>query len=168
MTVQDSLRGSAVTLRPAADGDYDAISDMAREIVDAGDVFVFEDVQDIIDYWQAPAARVYVAEVDGKVLGTYVLKPNQKGRGAHVANAGYIVATAARGLGLGRTMGEHSIELARSLGYRAMQFNMVIETNTGAVRLWESLGFETTGRLPGAFRHPEQGFVDALVMYRHL
>lgn len=157
-----------VLIREAVPLDLRPITAIAQEIVDAGDVFVFEQVQEIIDYWQAPAAQVYVAEIEGEVLGTYVLKPNQKGRGAHVANAGYMVATAARGLGLGGTMCEHSIDLARELGYKAMQFNMVIATNTGAVRLWEKFGFEVVGRLPGAFRHAELGFVDALVMYRHL
>jgi len=155
-------------IREASGPDDDAIAAMAQEIVEAGDVFVFEAVEDIVAYWRAPGARVFVAEVEGEVLGTYVLKPNQRGRGAHVANAGYMVSAAARGLGLGRTMGEHSIELAKSLGYRAMQFNMVISTNAGAIHLWEKLGFEIVGRLPGAFRHRNEGFVDALVMYRTL
>ena len=102
------------------------------------------------------------------MLGTYYLKTNQPGLGAHVCNAGYMVAGQARGRGVGRAMAEHSLEEARRLGYRAMQYNFVASTNEGAIRLWKRLGFDVVGTLPGAFRHEGQGYVDALVMYRHL
>ena len=94
-----------------------------------------------------------------------MVKPNQSGRGSHVANAGYMVRGAKRGLGLGRAMGEHSIDTARELGYQAMQFNMVVATNRSAVTLWERLGFRVVGTMPGVFRHRREGLVDAHVMH---
>ena len=141
---------------------------MAREVVAAGEMFVFEEVGEVLDYWLAPQGLVFVATVDGEVAGTYVLKPNQSGRGAHVANAGYMVAESRRGRGLGRAMGEHSIETARDLGYLAMQFNMVVATNRSAVALWEHLGFRVVGTVPEVFRHPTEGLVDAHVMHMTL
>ncbi len=121
-----------------------------------------------LEYWYQPGSHIFVATRQEAVLGTYVVKANQKGRGSHVANAGYLVSTAARGLGLGMAMGRHSLQTARDLGFLAMQFNMVVATNVRAVHLWETLGFDNVGRLPGAFRHGEQGLVDALIMFRQL
>ena len=85
-----------------------------------------------------------------------------------MANAGYIVAAEARGQGLASALCEHSLDTARQLGFRAMQFNFVVCTNTAAVRVWEKHGFAVVGRLPAAFRHAALGLVDALVMYRAL
>jgi len=101
-------------------------------------------------------------------VGTYYLRANQAGGGRHVCNCGYVTKATASGRGIARAMCLHSLALARSRGYRAMQFNFVVSTNERAVRLWQSLGFEIVGRLPGAFRHPIQGFVEALVMYQTL
>jgi ribosomal protein S18 acetylase RimI-like enzyme len=111
---------------------------------------------------------LFVFEEDGQVLGTYFLQANQRGGGSHVANCGYVTALHASGRGIARTMCEHSIGVARAHGFRAMQFNFVVSTNERAVKLWQSLGFEIVGRLPGAFLHPTLGCVDALVMYRNL
>ena len=159
-----------IELRFDRPGDRLGIVALAEEIVADGTVFPFEDVAGVLAYWYAPRARraVAVATESGDVVGTYALKPNQPDRGAHVANAGYMVSESARGLGIGRALGEHSIDEARRRGYRAMQFNMVVASNGSAVRLWERLGFEVAGTLPGAFRHSEHGFVDAFVMYRSL
>lgn len=109
-----------------------------------------------------------MAEADGRVVGTYVLKPNQPALGSHVANASFMVSPVARGSGVGRSMGEHSLAEARRLGFRAMQFNFVVSTNEAAVRLWQRLGFGIVGTLPGAFRHARLGFVDAYVMFQEL
>ena len=103
-----------------------------------------------------------------EVVGSYYLRANNRGGGAHVANCGYIVAPAAMGRGVARAMCAHSLDRARERGFRAMQFNFVISSNERAVRLWQSCGFAIVGRLPGAFEHPRLGFVDALVMYRTL
>jgi ribosomal protein S18 acetylase RimI-like enzyme len=119
-------------------------------------------------YWFGPQHEVYAATEGDQVLGTYFLQPNQQGGGSHVANCGYVTASWAMGRGVGRAMCAHSLDRARERGFRAMQFNFVVTTNKPAVHLWRSFGFEIVGRLPGAFRHPSQGFVDALVMYRSL
>ena len=94
------------------------------------------------------------------------VRPNKVGRGCNVASASYIVDTRARGQEVGRALGTHSLERARALGFRAMQFNFVVSTNDSAVKLWRSLGFEVVGTLPGAFLHRQRGYVDALVMFR--
>jgi L-amino acid N-acyltransferase YncA len=156
-----------LVIRPATDTDDDAIWDQFQEVVRAGDVFAFDASttrEEVRRLW-TPA---WVALLDGEVVGSYYVKPNQPGRGAHVCNAGYMVAERARGRGVGRIMGEHSLVEARRLGYHAMQYNFVVATNTGALALWQKLGFEVVGRLPGAFRHPRLGPVDALVLYRVL
>jgi len=119
-------------------------------------------------YWMGADHEVFVAEEDGEVVGTYFLKANQKGGGAHVANCGYVTAAGAQGRGLARMMCNHSMERAKARAFRAMQFNFVVATNENAVRLWQGCGFEIVGRLPGAFLHPRLGYVDALVMYRAL
>jgi len=120
------------------------------------------------DYWMGADHEVFVAEEDGQILGTYFLKANLQGGGAHVANCGYVTAPAAQGQGIGRMMCDHSIERAKARAFRAMQFNFVVATNENAVRLWQSCGFEIVGRLPGVFLHPRLGHVDALVMVRTL
>jgi GNAT superfamily N-acetyltransferase len=121
-----------------------------------------------IEYWCRPSHETFVAEDDGRVLGTYFLRANQAGGGAHVANCGYITAPAAQGRGVAKAMLQHSLDRARERGFRAMQFNFVISTNARAIRTWERNGFAVVGRLPEAFHHPTLGYVDALVMYRRL
>jgi GNAT superfamily N-acetyltransferase len=119
-------------------------------------------------YWFRSDTHTYVAECDGRIVGTYILRPNQPALGSHVANAAFMVSPSARGLGTGRRMGEHCLDEAHRLGFRAMQFNFVVSTNQPAVRLWQQLGFAVVGTLPGAFRHSQHGFVDAYVMFRTL
>jgi ribosomal protein S18 acetylase RimI-like enzyme len=111
---------------------------------------------------------VFVADDNGTVVGTYYLRANNRGGGAHVANCGYVVAPDAFGRGVARAMGTHSLDEARARGFSAMQFNFVIASNERAVRLWQSLGFAIAGRLPGVFDHPRLGQVDAYVMLRSL
>ena len=119
--------------------------------------------------WLEHTEAVYVAcGDDDELLGTYYIKPNQPTLGAHVANCGYMVAAEARGRGIATSMCEHSQNEAVRLGYRAMQFNLVVETNAASVYLWNKLGFSVVGRLPGAFQHPQKGFVDAFIMYKLL
>ena len=162
------MTSGQIEIRAAGAADRQAIYSIAQEIVASGTVFVFEEATDIVDYWYQPGSHIFVAADGDDILGTYVVKSNQKGRGAHIANAGYMVRNTAMGLGIGTAMGTHSLELAKNLGFAAMQFNMVVATNTGAIHLWEKLGFKIVGKLPGVFRHPDQGFVDAFVMFRTL
>ncbi len=149
-------------------GDRAAFDSMARETVAAGDVFPFESVAGVEAYWFGAQSHVWVAEEGGDVLGTYTIHPNVVDRGAHVANAGYMVSTRARGRGIGRALGEHSLASARALGFRAMQYNYVVASNTGAVKLWRAIGFDVLATVPGAFRHPRNGFTDVHVMFRTL
>ena len=160
-----------LTIRDANDGDRDAIWEIFRATVAPGDAFVYDPNtprEEAMAYWFANGTRTYVAEADGKIVGSYILRANRPGLGNHVANAGFMVDPASRGSGIGRTMGEHALAEARRLGYRAMQFNFVISTNRSAVELWQQLGFKIVGTLPGAFRHAQKGFVDAYVMFRFL
>lgn len=123
---------------------------------------------DALTYWMGADKETFIAEDAGEIVGTYYMRPNQGGGGRHVCNCGYMTSSAATGRGIASRMCEHSIDQARLRGYRAMQFNFVVSTNKGAVRLWEKMGFEIVGRLPEAFHHPSKGFVDALVMFQTL
>jgi L-amino acid N-acyltransferase YncA len=161
----------ALTIRDAQDRDHDAVWEIFRTTVAPGDAFVYHPNtprEEAMAYWFANGTRTYVAEADGRIVGSYILRPNRPGLGNHVANAGFMVDPASRGSGVGRTMGEHALSEARRLGYRAMQFNFVISTNESAVHLWQQLGFKIVGTLPGAFRHARKGLVDAYVMFRSL
>jgi len=158
-------------IRSAASADHEAIWQIFRAVIEPGDTFAFDPAMSReagIAFWLQPSAHVYVAERGAEVIGSYFVRPNQPGLGAHVSNAGYMVAPSARGLGVGRAMGEHSLVEARRLGFRAMQFNFVVSTNEPAVKLWQQLGFAIVATLPGAFRHKTRGYVDAYVMYRSL
>ena len=158
-----------VEIREATAGDRDAIWDIFREVVTARDTYAFDpgmSRHDALGYWFQADTRTYVAESRGRILGTYILRSNQSGGGSHVANAAFMVAPNARGQGIGRVMAEHCLSEARLLGFRAMQFNFVVSTNDSAVRLWQKLGFKIVGTLPGAFHHPEKGYVDVYVMFR--
>lgn len=158
-------------IRPAQPLDHAAIWQLLEPMLREGETYALDrdlSREDALAYWTGPDKATFVAESDGAIVGTYYLRANQAGGGAHVANCGYLTAPHARGKGIARAMCLHSMEEARRRGFRAMQFNLVIATNEAAVRLWSSLGFETIGRLPGTFRHPRLGYVDALVMYRSL
>ena len=182
-------------IRPAINADRDAIWNIFHEIIAAGDTYAFDPQmprEEALAYWFRADTHTYVAELDRqsvgeadgflgtatpsptaskqdrRIAGTYILRPNQSGPGSHVANAAFMVAPDAEGAGVGRRMAEHCLTEARRMGFRAMQFNFVISTNTRAIHLWDQLGFKIVGTLPGAFRHPEKGFVDVYVMYRSL
>jgi L-amino acid N-acyltransferase YncA len=158
-------------IRAATNADRDAVWSIFHEIVAAGDTYALDPEisrEDALAYWFRADTHTYVAEKDGRVVGTYILKPNQLGPGSHVANGAFMVAPNAQGSGVGRSMAEHCLTEARRMGFRAMQFNFVVSTNTPAIRLWEQLGFNIVGTLPGAFRHPKKGYVDVYVMYRSL
>ena len=160
-----------VVIRPAAPADNDAIWAILEPTFRAGETYpIPRDITraDALTYWRAAGHEVFVAEAEGHVLGTYYLRANNRGGGAHVANCGYMVAPEAGGRGVARAMCQDSLERARQRGFRAMQFNFVIASNERAVHLWQSCGFSVVGRLPEAFAHPRLGLVDALVMVRNL
>ncbi|HEX3619326.1 MAG TPA: N-acetyltransferase [Candidatus Udaeobacter sp.] len=160
-----------MTIRAATDADRDAIWNIFHEIIAAGDTYAFDPQmrrKEALAYWFRADTHTYVAEKDGCVVGTYILRPNQSGPGSHVANAAFMVARDAEGAGVGGRMAEHCLSEAHRMGFRGMQFNFVISTNTRAIHLWNQLGFKIVGTLPGAFRHSEKGYVDVYVMYRSL
>ncbi len=159
-------------IRPAAlSADADSVWAILEHTIRAGETYPLPremSREDALDYWFASRHEVFVAEEDAEVVGTYFLQANQQGGGSHVANSGYVTAPRATGRGVARAMCAHSLDRARQRGFTAMQFNFVVSTNERAAALWQSFGFQIVGRLPGAFRHPTAGFVDALVMYRSL
>jgi ribosomal protein S18 acetylase RimI-like enzyme len=160
---------SPVSFRRASSADADAIWQVLEPVIRAGETYPLPrnmSREEALAYWLAPDHEVFLALDRDTVAGTYFLRANQQGGGAHVANCGYVSAT--RGRGTGRAMCQHSLTRARERGFRAMQFNFVVSTNESAVHLWDSLGFEVVGRLPSAFEHPAHGVVEALVMFRSL
>ncbi len=160
-----------IEIRRAGANDWEAIWPIFREVVVRGDTYAYPvdtSEADARALWLEKPAATYVAVRGREIVGTYYLKPNQPGQGSHVCNAGYMVGSAARGLGAGRSMCAHSLTEAKRLGFSAMQYNLVVSTNVRAVAIWRAHGFEVIGTLPKAFSHPEQGLVDALVMHRLL
>jgi len=158
-------------IRPAVPEDAAAIWSIVEPILRAGETYVLDrdmTEADALAYWLGADKETFVAVKDGDVLGTYYLRPNQAGGGRHVCNCGYMTSPRGRGQGIARRMCAHSLDRARTRGFRAMQFNFVVGVNEPAIHLWLSLGFEIVGRLPGAFHHPTRGYVDALVMFRTL
>ena len=162
-----------MNIREATEDDWPAIWPILRDVVRAGETYTVD--REISEeraramWCPAPPWRTLVAVGDdGEVVGSAKFGPNFNGPAAHVANGSFIVAAGRAGQGIGRALGEHVIERARSDGYRAMQFNAVVETNTAAVALWQSLGFRVIGTLPEGFHHPTQGYVGLHVMHRRL
>jgi ribosomal protein S18 acetylase RimI-like enzyme len=158
-------------IRTATEADKPAIWRIIKAVIATGDTYVFDPETpeaEMLAWWYSPEKYVYVYEQDGEVLGTFWLKANQPGLGSHVCNAAYMVGPDAAGKGIGRRMAEYSLDEARRLGFTAMQFNFVVKSNVGAVRLWENIGMEIIGEIPDAFNHRELGMTNALIMYRKL
>lgn len=160
-----------LAIRPARAGDEDALWAVLEPVLRAGETYALPrdwSRDAALAFWLGGDHTAFVAETDGAILGSSYLRPNQRGGGAHVANAGYLTAAGASGRGVATAMATHSFDVARASGFRAMQFNFVIESNVRAVALWRRLGFQIVGRLADAFDHPTLGLVDTLVMMRAL
>ncbi len=160
-----------IEIRKALETDKAAVWHTIKAVIAGGDTYVFEPEtpeDEMLGWWFSSEKYVYVAEADGEVVGSFWLKPNQPGLGDHVCNAAYMVSPDAHGKGIGRQMGEFSLDEARRLGFTAMQFNFVVASNTAAVRLWQSIGMNIIGTVPNAFRHQQLGPTDAYIMYREL
>jgi len=163
--------GIKMQIRLATDDDFSKIWPFFQKIVAAGDTYAFAtdiSYEQAKQIWMQVPDKTYVVEEQGQVLGSYYLKTNYAGPGSHVANCGYMVSEDARGKGLATLMCEHSKQQALVLGYKAMQYNFVVSTNKGAIRLWQKLGFEIVGTVPKAYKHADLGYVDGLIMYQWL
>jgi len=160
-----------MTIRQAAEEDFEALWLIFRAVIATGSTYVFAPEtsrEDAFAYWFGPGISTYVAEDEGRVVGMYKIVENQRDLGSHVANGSYMVDPRYAGRGAGKAMGLHSLVEARRAGFLAMQFNFVVSTNTAAIALWKKIGFSIVGTLPKAFWHLELGYVDAYVMYRFL
>ncbi len=158
-------------IRPAKPADDGGILQIIMPVIHSGETYALPrdwSEAEALAYWRSPDHAVFVADDGGAVFGTFYVRPNQRGGGSHVANAAFMTGAFAAGRGVASAMCTHALEYAASAGYAAMQFNFVVATNARAIALWQRFGFEIVGRLPGAFRHPALGFVDALVMFRKL
>ena len=158
-------------IRPIEAADFDQVWPIIRDVVQAQETYAFDPNMDRETAWKTwvelPRAT-FIAEQDGQILGTYYIKANAAGPGDHVCNCGYMTAPAARGRGVASQLCAHSLQVARELGFSAMQFNSVVATNTVAVSLWQKHGFAIVGTLPKAYRHARHGLVDCHVMFRSL
>ncbi len=161
-----------LNIRPATiEHDYDSVWNIFSEVIRSGDTYVFDPKtpkSDLKKLWFGENIRTFVAEEDAQVSGTYIIRPNYLGLGSHIANCGYMVHPAAQGKGIGKQLCEHSIFFAKECGYHAIQFNVVVSTNDGAVALWKKFGFSIIGTTPNGFNHSTLGFVDTYIMYKKL
>lgn len=158
-------------IRQATLNDYDGVWDIFKLVIQTEDTYVFDKdtpKEDLQKHWFASYMHTYIWEENGQILGTYILKPNQIDAGNHIANASYMVHPNAFGKGIGKELCKHSIDQAKALGFRGMQFNLVVSTNTRAVRLWQYFGFKIIGTIPEGFKHSTRGYVDAYIMYKSL
>lgn len=158
-------------IRKAKESDYDQVWGIFSTVIETGDTYVFDPKTpktDLKKHWFSEYMQTYVAEENGKILGTYIIKPNQIDLGNHIANCSYMVNPNAQGKGIGKLLCAHSIQTALENGYKGIQFNIVVSTNVGAVNLWKKFGFEIIGTTPKGFRHSKLGFVDTYIMFKNL
>lgn len=158
-------------IRLATQSDYNAVWEIFSRVIQSEDTYVFSadtPKTDLAKYWFAPYMRTYVVEDQGQIVGTYIQKPNQIDLGSHVANCSYMVHPEAQSRGIGKRMCQHSIDEAKRFGFVAIQFNIVLSTNTAAVGLWKSFGFDIIGTTPKGFYSEKLGYIDTYIMYKSL
>ena len=161
----------SMKIREANSNDYDSVWEIFESVIKTGDTYVFDPKtkkDDLSKHWFSSSMRTYVAEENNRILGTYIIKPNQIDLGSHIANCSYMVHPNAQGKGVGKLLCEHSIENAKHLRFKAIQFNIVVSENKGAVELWRKYGFAIIGTIPKGFKHMKLGFVDAHIMYKEI
>jgi L-amino acid N-acyltransferase YncA len=160
-----------MTIRKATEKDLDEIWEIFYMVIQTGDTYVIPPDTSrsaLKKHWFADSMQTFIVENEQKIVGTYIIKPNQIGAGSHIANASYMVHPDHRGQGIGQQLCEHSITYAKREEFRGMQFNIVVSTNEAAIKLWQKNGFEIIGRTPGGFLHLTKGFVDSLIMFKSL
>lgn len=160
-----------MNIRKATATDIDEIWEIFSKVIETGDTYVFNPntpKTDLEKHWFADYMQTYVLEEDKQVLGTYIIKPNQIDLGSHIANCSYMVKPNSQGKGIGKKLCEHSLKIAKENGFEAIQFNIVVSTNKGAVELWKRYGFKIIGTTPKGFKHTKLGLVDTYIMYKDL
>ena len=160
-----------IKITPATSADEERIWALLQPVFSAGDTYAVDPLIDrdaAIAYWMEADKTAFILRIEGQAVGTYYIRPNHPGGGAHICNCGFITAPSARGKGVARRMLDHALIEAKQQGYRAMQFNFVLASNQRALAIWQRNGFATIGRIPQAFLHPKQGYVDALILHRSL
>ena len=160
-----------IEIRKAAATDADEVWNIIKEVIATGDTYVFNPAsskEKMLGYWLSQDKYTFVALLNGETVGTFLIKDNQPDLGSHIANAAYMTSPKASGQGVGKKMGEFSLAEARRIGYKAMQFNIVIKSNVRAVQLWQKLGFSIIGEIPEAFNHRRDGLTNAYIMHRKL
>jgi L-amino acid N-acyltransferase YncA len=165
------MQAPTIVIRPATDADFDGIWAIFHAVVRRGDTYAYAPEtckEEAHAFWMPPQKETFVALHDAVVVGTYFIKPNQPGLGAHVANAAYMVHPEKRGYRIGQTMAEHSLVHAKNSGYQAMQFNFVLSNNLAAVRLWKKMGFTIIGTTPKGFLDRNRGYIDTYIMHKFL
>ena len=158
-------------IRPIGAKEFERIWPLWQEAIAAGDTYPYAPDSSLEQgraIWCSTEKQTYVAEGEGQVVGTFYIRPNQPDLGAHICNAGFIISHAQGGKGYGTQLGKWALEEAKRLGYRAMQFNLVVADNLASLRIWEKLGFTIIGTVPEAFRNPNKGYVDAHILYKSL
>lgn len=166
-----NLSGSSLIIRPYDPSDWPNLWPILQSVFQEGTTYAIDmDVEEQVakEFWTGAGRTTWVVVDNGEIEGSYFLRKNQQGGGSHVCNCGYATSRAHRGKGIATLMCEHSQQQALDLGFKAMQFNFVVSTNEGAIRLWKKMGFEEVGRLPNGFNHPQLGLVDAIVMFKWL
>jgi len=160
-----------IEIRKAGATDADGIWNIIKEVIATGDTYVFDPAsskEKMLGFWLAQDKYTFVALLKGEIVGTFLIKDNQPDLGSHIANAAYMTLPKASGQGIGKMMAAFSLEEAKRMGYKAMQFNFVIKSNVRAVQLWQKLGFNIIGEIPEAFNHRRDGWTNAYIMYRKL
>jgi len=157
--------------RPSQSKDEDGIWEIIKEVISSGDTYVFSpnsSKEKMLTYWFADHIHTYTVIRSDQIVGTFIIKDNHPDLGSHIANASYMISPKHQGMGLGRQMAENSLIIAKELGYRAMQFNIVVKSNERALKLWDKMGFKVVGEVPEAFKHPKKGYANALILWKKL
>ncbi len=162
-----------MTIRKADEkNDYDKIWDIFSNVIQTGDTYVFDSntpKETLHKHWFADYMDTFVAvDENDEISGTYIIKQNQIDLGNHIANCSYMVNPNFQGKGTGKLLCEHSLQFAKDKGFLGIQFNIVVSTNIGAVKLWQKYGFHIIGTTPKGFRHKELGLVDTYIMFKDL
>lgn len=164
--------GLALTIDEMQPAETETVRSLLNQIILDGDSYPQDrplSAPGFADYWlKGHAFTAYCqprAAIEPELAGAFYIKPNFPGRCHHICNAGFIVPPHLRGRGIGRQLAQAMLTLAPTLGYQAVMFNLVFETNQASLAIWQSLEFEVIGRIPQAVRLRDNRYVDALMLY---